>query len=69
MHSLSEAHMRTIDRILRYLKSAPSRGIMFPKNGHLKVDGYTNADWVGHIIDRRSTFGFFMFVGGNLVTW
>jgi hypothetical protein len=31
--------------------------------------GYTDADWVGSVTDRKSTSGYFTFVGGNLVTW
>ncbi|XP_070665119.1 uncharacterized mitochondrial protein AtMg00810-like [Malus domestica] len=69
IHLPSEAHMDVVTRILRYLKMAPGRGLVFSKNGHLNVKGYTNADWAGSIIDRRSTSGYFMFVGGNLVTW
>ena len=43
---------------------------MFSKNvDHRKVAAYTDADWVGSIDDRRSTSGYFTFVGGNLVTW
>ncbi|KAB2601926.1 feruloyl CoA ortho-hydroxylase 1-like [Pyrus ussuriensis x Pyrus communis] len=45
------------------------RGLVFFKNGHLNVEGYTDADWASYITDRRSTFGYFTFVGGNLVTW
>ena len=30
---------------------------------------YTDADWVGYKGDRRSTSGYFTFLGGNLVTW
>ncbi|KAM1805256.1 hypothetical protein ACFX12_031030 [Malus domestica] len=29
--------------------------------------GYTDADWVGNSLDRKSTTGFCTFVGGNLV--
>ena len=56
-------------RIIRYLKSSPGKGLMVSKNNHLKVEGYTDADWAGNISDRKSTSGYFMFVGGNLVTW
>jgi hypothetical protein len=35
----------------------------------LDVEGYTDADWAGSILDRKSTSGYFTFVGGNLVTW
>ena len=69
MHSPSEAHMDAVTRILRYLKMAPGRGLVFSKNGHLNVEGYTDAYWAGSITDRRSTSGYFTVVGGNLVTW
>ena len=69
MHRPSEAHMDAVQRILRYLKSAPGKGLMFSNHGHQEVEGYTDADWAGSVTDRRSTSGYFTFVGGNLVTW
>jgi len=30
---------------------------------------YTDADYAGSIVDRRSTIGYCLFLGGNLVTW
>ena len=69
MHTPSEQHMEAVFRILRYLKGAPGRGIYFKRNGHLRVEGYTDSDWAGDITDRKSTSGYFTFVGGNLVTW
>ena len=69
MHQPSKDHMEAVTRILRYLKSSPRKGLMFSKNNHLRVNGYTDADWAGNTIDRRSTSGYFMFVRGNLVTW
>ena len=69
MHCPSEEHMEAVIRILRYLKSSPGKGLMFSKNDHVRVDGYTDVDWAGNISDRKSTSGYFTFVGGNLVTW
>jgi hypothetical protein len=69
MHAPCEKHMEAVYRILRYLKSAPGKGLMLYKNGHLEVEGYTDVDWAGSITDRRSTSGYCTFVGGNLVTW
>ncbi|KAL6201969.1 hypothetical protein ACLB2K_025681 [Fragaria x ananassa] len=69
MHNPNEDHMNAVMRILRYLKSAPGKGLVFRKHGHLRTSGYTDADWAGNIIDRRSTSGYFTFVGGNLVIW
>jgi hypothetical protein len=69
MHAPSEAHMDAVNRIPRYLKSAPGRGLMFSRHGHLDIEGHTDADWAGSVTDRRSTSGYFTFVGGNLVSW
>ncbi|RVW49036.1 Retrovirus-related Pol polyprotein from transposon RE1 [Vitis vinifera] len=68
MHNPSEDHMDAVIRILRYLKFSPGKGLLFSKNGHLRINASTDADWTGNISDRRSTSGYFMFVGGNLVT-
>ena len=35
----------------------------------MNIERYTDADWAGNILDRKSTSGYFTFVGGNLVTW
>ena len=69
MHAPSEEHMNAVVRILLYLKSALGKGLFFAKNSHLEVEGFTDVDWAGSIFDRRSTSGYFTFVGGNLVTW
>ncbi|RVW73563.1 Retrovirus-related Pol polyprotein from transposon RE1 [Vitis vinifera] len=44
MHNPSEDHMDAIIRILRYLKSSPRKGLLFSKNGHLRINGYIDAD-------------------------
>ncbi|KAL5725033.1 Beta-galactosidase 8 [Ranunculus cassubicifolius] len=69
MHSPRGPHMDAVIRILRYLKHAPGRGVLYRVNGHLNVEGYTDADWAGSHSDRRSTTGYCTFFGGNLVTW
>ncbi|WVY93107.1 hypothetical protein V8G54_032195 [Vigna mungo] len=70
MHNPGEKHMNVVMHILRYLKSAPGRGILFTKHtDYQEINVYTDADWAGAINERRSTSGYFTFVGRNLVTW
>ncbi|WKA00225.1 hypothetical protein VitviT2T_018605 [Vitis vinifera] len=70
MHNPGEQHMNAVMRILRYLKNAPGKGILFTKNvDHQSIKVYTDVDWVGAVDNRRSTSGYFTFIGGNLVTW
>ena len=69
MHAPSEEHMEAVYRILRYLKSASGKGLLFSKNGISNIEGYTDSDWAGDQTTIRSTFGYFTFVEGNIVTW
>ncbi|CAL8174330.1 unnamed protein product [Prunus armeniaca] len=69
MHYPSEDHMGAVMRILRYLKVTHGKRLIFSKYGHTDVEGYKDANWAGSVTDRCSTFGYFTFVGGNLVTW
>lgn len=69
MHAPTNNHQQLVKRILRYLKGSVTRGIFMRNNGHFKLEGYSDSDWAGNTIDRKSTTGFCTFVGGNLVTW
>ncbi|KAB2594606.1 hypothetical protein D8674_036786 [Pyrus ussuriensis x Pyrus communis] len=69
MHSPSVDHMPAVMRILAYLKSAPGKGILYKNSSHLRMKGFTDADWASDVIDSCFTSGYFTFVGGNLVTW
>ncbi|KAL5552580.1 hypothetical protein UlMin_039981 [Ulmus minor] len=69
MHDHHKPHMDDVKRILRYLKFTSGKGLLFTKHNHLKVEGYTDADWAGSADNRRSSSWYFTFVGGNFVTW
>jgi hypothetical protein len=69
MHAPSEEHLQAVNRILRYLKGTPGKGLLFSKHGVSSIEGYTDADWAGDQTTRKSTSGYFTFVNENLVTW
>jgi Reverse transcriptase (RNA-dependent DNA polymerase) len=68
MHDPRKGHMDTVYHILRYLKSAPEKDLIFRKNEHMNIEGYCDSDWASCQDDRRSTSGYYMFIGGNLVS-
>ncbi|RVW35065.1 Retrovirus-related Pol polyprotein from transposon RE1 [Vitis vinifera] len=51
------------------LKGDSRKGLLYENQGHLQVDVFTDANWAGSVIDKRSTSRYCTFVGGNLVTW
>jgi histone deacetylase 1/2 len=62
-------HYEAVKRILRYVKGTLSTGLQFQPTTSTMLDVYTDADWAGCPDDRRSTGGFAVFLGGNLVSW
>ena len=63
-------HMNAVMQILRYLKAAPRKGILFTNNtNYQNIDTYNDVDWVRSIDERLSTSRYFTFVGGNLAIW
>ncbi|GAV77058.1 hypothetical protein CFOL_v3_20530 [Cephalotus follicularis] len=62
-------HWQAVLHIVRYVKGAPGRGLIFRDRGHLHIAGYSDPDWAGCPVDRRSTSGYCVFLGGNLVSW
>ena len=66
MHNPGVQYMNADMCILKYLKVAPIKGILFTKNAYCQsLDTYTDVDWAKAIDDRKSTSGYFIFVGGN----
>jgi hypothetical protein len=45
MHDPRKDHMDAVFHILRYLKSASGKDLIFRKNGHMNIKGYCDYDW------------------------
>jgi hypothetical protein len=68
MHNPKDSHLQVVYRLLRYLKSTLGKRILYKNHGNLNLECYTDADYAGALIDRRSTSGYSTLLGGNLVT-
>ncbi|KAL0396271.1 UNVERIFIED_CONTAM: putative mitochondrial protein, partial [Sesamum calycinum] len=64
MHDPKERHLQALYRILHYLKATPGRGILFKKGKELTLEAYTDEDYAGSVIDRRSTSSYCTFLRG-----
>ena len=56
-------------RIIRYLKHAPSYGILYKSNTSLKIQTFSDSNWATCATTRRSVFGYCIFLGTSLVAW
>ena len=69
MSSPRTTRWATLEQILCYLKAAPGRCIWYRNHDHTHIECFSDADWTGSKIDRRSTTGYCVFIGENLVSW
>ena len=64
-----ESHLSAVKRILRYISGTKNLGLWYPKGSHLDLLSFSDADWAGCSIDRKSTSGTCHFLGFALVSW
>jgi hypothetical protein len=68
MHDPREPHLAALKRILRYLQGTTTLGLTLRRSPPAELVVYTDADWAGCPDTRRSTSGYAVFLGDNLVS-
>ncbi|XP_043687524.1 uncharacterized mitochondrial protein AtMg00810-like [Telopea speciosissima] len=69
MHAPTEVNWQLVKRILRYLKSTCTSGLLLEHSSSRSLQAVSYADWAGDGFDRKSTRGFAIFLGPNLISW
>ena len=69
MSQPTTVHWVAVKRILRYLRDTIDLGLRFTKSSSMLLSTFSDADWAGNMDDRRSTGGYAIFFGGNLIAW
>src|SRR5256886_9376141 len=64
-----ESHLKSVKKILRYLKHTTDFGLFYPKACAFELLSYSDADFAGCKTDRKSTSGTCHFLGQSLVSW
>jgi hypothetical protein len=53
------SHQQAVKQIFRYLRHTPDFGLWYSMSSSLALHGFSDADFAGCRLDRKSTFGFF----------
>jgi hypothetical protein len=69
MHNPREPHLTVMKRILRYLRGTLDFGLLLHWSSTTELCVYTDADWASCPDTCRSTSGYAVFLGDNLISW
>ncbi|GKE09480.1 putative ribonuclease H-like domain-containing protein, partial [Tanacetum coccineum] len=63
------SHLHAVKRICRYLKGQPKLGLWYPRDSPFDLVAYSDSDYAGASLDRKSTTGGCQFLGCRLISW
>nr|GEW18698.1 uncharacterized mitochondrial protein AtMg00810-like [Tanacetum cinerariifolium] len=63
------SHQHAVKRIFRYLKGKPHLGLWYPKDSPFDLVAYSDIDYAGGSLDKKSTTGGCQFLGCRLISW
>nr|GFA09954.1 NBS-containing resistance-like protein [Tanacetum cinerariifolium] len=69
MHDPRNPYFTALKRILRYVRGTINHGLQLHISSTSQLIAYTDVDWAGCPVTRRSTFRYCVFLGDNLLSW
>ncbi|GJS79963.1 ribonuclease H-like domain, reverse transcriptase, RNA-dependent DNA polymerase [Tanacetum coccineum] len=63
------SHLHDVRRIFRYLKSQPKLGLWYPKDSPFNLEAYTDSDYTGASLDKKSITRGCQFLRSRLISW
>jgi hypothetical protein len=69
MHDPRVPHYNHVKSILRYVKGTIDHGLRINPSPPASLTAYSDADWAGCLDTRRSTSGYYVYLGNNLISW
>nr|KAJ0205508.1 hypothetical protein LSAT_V11C500231720 [Lactuca sativa] len=64
-----ESHLMAVKRIFRYLQGTQNLALWYPRDSAFELYGYTDSDYDGCNLDKKSTSGGCHFLGNRLISW
>ena len=65
----TDEHWKACKRVLQYLQGTISLGFHFKPTDRLELEGYADVDWASSLNDKKSSSGYYTYLGGNLIVW
>jgi hypothetical protein len=66
---LRSVHLVAEKHVMRYLKSTIDYGLKYASDHEISLQGFANSDWVGSVVDQKSTYGCFFSMGSSVISW
>ncbi|GJZ08757.1 putative ribonuclease H-like domain-containing protein [Tanacetum coccineum] len=63
------SHLNAVKRIFRYLKGRPNLGLWYPKDSPFILEAFSDSDYAGASLDRKSTTGGCQFLSSRSISW
>ncbi|GJT44455.1 putative ribonuclease H-like domain-containing protein [Tanacetum coccineum] len=63
------SHLNAVKRIFKYLKVKPNLGLWYPRESPFDLEAFSDSDYSGSNLDRKSTTGRCQFLGQRLILW
>ncbi|GJW92980.1 putative ribonuclease H-like domain-containing protein [Tanacetum coccineum] len=63
------SHLNVVKRIFKYLKGKPNLGLWYPRESSFDLEAFSDSDYAGANLDRKSTTGGCQFLGSRLISW
>ncbi|GKC50449.1 hypothetical protein Tco_1073194, partial [Tanacetum coccineum] len=63
------SHLNDVKRIFRYLKGQPKLSLWYPQDSPFDLEAFSDSDYAGASLDRKSTTGGCQFLGKRLISW
>ena len=64
-----EIHWREAKRILNFVQGTRTHEIFYKAKSDLDLVGFTDSDWAGDSIDRKSTSGYVFMLTKGPISW
>jgi hypothetical protein len=62
-------HWVAAKHVLRYLRGTVGYGLRYDSSGEVRLQGYTDFDWAGSAVDKKSTLGCCFILGSATISW